>query len=119
MEIQSGMHENILVLRPLGRLDRAGAPALEEMVRTGMEDGVSCIAIDFSLTDSVSSDGLRSVLGAGAKLRARHGQIALTALRREVRPLFAFSGLLALFGEFDTLDQALDHLRAHRPNAAA
>ncbi|MGV3653866.1 MAG: STAS domain-containing protein [Noviherbaspirillum sp.] len=119
MEIQSEMHENILILRPFGRLDRAGARHLDEMARAGMEDGSSRMAIDFSQTEAISSDGLRSVLGAGTGLRARQGEIALAGLKPELRALFSLSGMLALFGAFDSLDQALEHLRSHQPGPAA
>src|SRR5690606_38418843 len=91
MEIQSSMHGDILVLRPVGRLDRAGAPDLEELVRTGMEEGVSCLALDFSQTAAISSDGLRSVLGTGIQLRARLGELALAALQPDARGLLVFS----------------------------
>ncbi|MGI4847642.1 MAG: STAS domain-containing protein [Janthinobacterium lividum] len=115
MNIQSETLNDILVLRPFGRLDRTTAPELEELVRGALEDGSLRIVFDFSLIDYMSSDGLRVVLNTGNRLRAVQGRFAVAGLGTDVRALFDVSGVFSLYSGFETLDQAMDHVRAAPP----
>ncbi|MDB5839532.1 MAG: hypothetical protein JWQ23_1484 [Herminiimonas sp.] len=117
MNIQSEMFDEILVLRPYGRLDRARAPELEELVRTALAEGVLRIVFDFSLIDYMSSDGLRVVLNTGNRLRALKGRIAVAGLGTDVRALFDVSGVFSLYSGFETLDQAIAFVRQDPPAA--
>jgi anti-anti-sigma factor len=112
MNIQADMLDETLVLRPTGRLDRASAPELEEMVRTALEEDVRRIVFDFSLVEHMSSDGLRVVLNTGNRLRALGGRIAVAGLGSDVRALFDVSGVFSLYSGFETLDLALDYVRS-------
>lgn len=111
MNIQSDTLDDILVLRPLGRLDRTSAPELEELVHGALENEVRHIVFDFSQVETMSSDGLRVVLNTGNRLRAAHGRFAVAGLGSDVRALFDVSGVFSLYSGFETLDQALAYLR--------
>jgi anti-anti-sigma factor len=111
MNIQTNMLDDILVLRPLGRLDRSSAPELEEQVHGALADDIRRIVFDFSRVDHMSSDGLRVVLNTGNRLRALHGRFAVAGLGSDVRALFDVSGVFSLYSGFETLDQALAYLR--------
>jgi anti-anti-sigma factor len=107
MQIQADHHEGILVLRPIGRLDSASSPELEQVVVGHLDKGVKRLIFDFSELDYISSAGLRVILMAGKKLRGTGGKLGLAGMKNMVREVFEMSGFLALFSVGATLDDAL------------
>lgn len=106
MSVQVSQHENILVLRPVGRLDSGSSPELEKIVLQKLEEGFTRIVFDFSSLDYISSAGLRVILLAGKKLRPVSGKMALVGMNAMVHDVFEMSGFLTLFAVAPTLDEA-------------
>ena len=107
MNIEQQRHEDILILRPQGRLDSSSSPEFERLLTEQLDAGSQRLVLDFSRLDYISSAGLRVVLLAGKKLRASKGQIALASLQDMVREVFDMSGFLTLFTVTNTVDEAL------------
>ena len=105
MNIETEQRDDILILRPLGRLDSSSSPELEHL----LSEHADCqrLVLDFSGLSYISSAGLRVVLLAGKKLHASKGKIVLTSLQDMVRDVFDMSGFLTLFAVADSLDAGL------------
>ena len=107
MHLEQESRDDILILRPSGRLDSSSSPELERLLGEQLDAGCQRLVLDFSGLDYISSAGLRVVLLAGKKLRASKGRMVLVSLQDMVREVFDMSGFLALFAVADTLDEGL------------
>lgn len=107
MSIETDHRDDILILRPLGRLDSSNSPELEHLLSAHLDAGCQRLVLDFSRLSYISSAGLRVVLLAGKKLHVRQGKIVLTSLQDMVRDVFDMSGFLTLFAVTDSLDEGL------------
>lgn len=107
MNLEQERREDILILRPRGRLDSSSSPELERLLTEQLDAGSQRLVLDFSDLEYISSAGLRVVLLAGKKLRASKGKMVLASLQDMVREVFDMSGFLALFAVVDTLDEGL------------
>ena len=105
--LQQEQRQDILILRPSGRLDSASAPELERVVVEHLDSGTRRLVFDFSDLDYISSAGLRVVLLAGKRLRAEGGKMQLAVMRDTVRDVFEMSGFIQLFPVASTLDEGL------------
>ena len=107
MNLEQERRDDILILRPCGRLDSSSSPELERVVAEQLEAGMQRLVFDLSALDYISSAGLRVVLLAGKKLRASKGKLVLVGLSDMVREVFDMSGFLTLFAVTNTLDEGL------------
>lgn len=107
MNLEQEHRDDILILRPVGRLDSSSSPELERVLSEQLAAGTQRLVFDFSALDYISSAGLRVVLLAGKKLRVSRGKLALVGLQDMVREVFDMSGFLALFTVTTTLDEGL------------
>lgn len=107
MTIEQERREDLLIVRPRGRLDSSSAPEMERLVTEQLDAGVQRLVLDFTSLDYISSAGLRVVLLAGKRLRASKGKLVLTGLQDMVREVFEMSGFLALFAVAPTLEEGI------------
>ena len=107
MNLEQERRDDLLILRPRGRLDSSSAPELERIVGEQLDSGVQRVIFDLSSLDYISSAGLRVVLLAGKKLRASKGKLVLVGLQDMVREVFEMSGFLALFAVAPNMDEGL------------
>lgn len=107
MNLEQERRDDILILRPSGRLDSSSSPELERLLVEQLDAGSQRLVLDFSGLEYISSAGLRVVLLAGKKLRASKGKIVLVSLQDMVREVFDMSGFLALFVVAPTLEEGL------------
>ncbi len=107
MNLEQERRDDILILRPRGRLDSSSSPELERLLVEQLDAGIQRLVLDFSGLEYISSAGLRVVLLAGKKLRASKGKIVLVSLQDMVREVFDMSGFLALFVVAPTLEEGL------------
>lgn len=110
MILKQQTQDDILILRPVGRLDSNSSPELERAVLDHLEKGCKRMVFDLSDMEYVSSAGLRVILLAGKKLRASQGKLVLVGLREMVSEVFAMSGFLTLFAVTKTLDEGIAKL---------
>jgi serine/threonine-protein kinase RsbW len=85
------------VLRPTGRLDTAGAAALEETLLARIAAGERRVVVDCSSVAYINSAGLRTLLVAAKRLKAAGGTFAVVAPAGQVRSVLEMSGFDAVF----------------------
>ena len=107
MELGESRFDNLIVLRPVGRLDNQSAPEFQARLlqRTS---GTADIVIDLGAVDYLSSGGLRA-LGAGAKQMSAGRRIAVCGLHALVLDVFSiahFEQLIPVFANLDDVRRA-------------
>jgi anti-anti-sigma factor len=107
MHLEQESRGDILILRPIGRLDSASAGEFERALTERIGDGATRIVLDFSRLNYISSAGLRAMLLGVREMRARDGRLVLVGLQEMVRSVFDMSGFLPLFTVTQTLEDGL------------
>ncbi|GMU43906.1 MAG: STAS domain-containing protein [Xanthomonadales bacterium] len=92
MEIQVTREGDVAVLSPLGRIDSATSPEVEQVVDQQLALGSTRLLFDLAHVDYVSSAGLRVFLVAGKKAQRAAGRIALCNLSPTVREILVIAG---------------------------
>lgn len=103
MKLETQTIDDVVILRPVGRLDSTSSPELEKVLTETLAAGTKRLVFDFSDLDYISSAGLRVVLLAGKRLRPPQGKMVLVGMREIVKEVFAMSGFLTLFAVADTV----------------
>jgi len=108
---------DVVVVAPVGRIDHATAGPFELALKPLPEpaaDDREALLLDLSRVDYVSSVGLRVVMTAAKRMRAREARIAAAGLQPVVREIFEiarFNHVVELF------PSVRDALRALSPQA--
>lgn len=84
--------ENRILLRIDGRLDAASAPILEKKIDLLLEEHQVHVLLDFLRVDYLSSAGMRLLLSATKKLKAKQGFLILFSLGEEVEEIIKMAG---------------------------
>lgn len=112
MNLEQETRADVLILRPVGRLDSTSSPELERTVLESLESGCKRMVFDLADMDYVSSAGLRVILLAGKKLRTGQGKLVLVGMREMVREVFEMSGFLTLFAVAPSVDEGVAKVQA-------
>jgi anti-sigma B factor antagonist len=99
------------VVNVSGRLDATTAGEFDGQAESWPSRDEKSIVVDFSGLEYISSAGLRSLLAAGKKVRARGGDILFCGLRGMVADVFDMSGFTSIFKTFENREQALAGLQ--------
>lgn len=108
MEIINTRDEGLTIFFISGRLDALTAQELEGKFEQWLEQGEPALVIDFEKLEYISSAGLRVLLAAAKKMKARNGQLYLANLQSNVKEVFDISGFSSIIPIFDTLGAARD-----------
>ena len=92
MNVTQETVENVLVVRPEGKLDRNNAQDLESVLLKAMDGGAYRILFDFSSLVYISSSGLRVILSAAKRVKKQAGRVALCRLNDNIQQVFEMSG---------------------------
>ena len=90
MEIKKTKNGTALTLAIVGRIDTTTAPQLEMELKADI-DGVTCLQLDFSEVEYISSAGLRVLLSA-QKSMSHQGTMALSHVNEAVMEVFEVTG---------------------------
>ncbi len=107
MEIQQDQAGAALVLAPSGRIDSSNARQFEEAVLKALEGGASQVLLDLDRLAYISSAGLRVILLAAQKLKAKGGALRLCALSPMILEVFEVSGFSKLIPIHATREEGL------------
>lgn len=91
MKIESEKKEGSLVLKLSGRLEATTAPELQRKVDNELE-GIEKLMIDMEQLEYVSSAGLRVLLVASRKMKAKHGDLTICHVREGIMEVFEITG---------------------------
>lgn len=97
MEVVEETVGEVLVIRPVGRLDGSSSPDFEKRLLGHIEGGRHRLVLDLAQLDYVSSAGLRVMLLAAKKTAAAKGSVALCGLKDRIREVLEISGFTSLF----------------------
>ncbi len=111
MPIQSEVHKNILIVRPVETLTKACAGEFEEFLQNEIDEGFRYVIFDFSQVSQVSSDGLLVVLKLINEIRKIGGEVLVTGLKSKVRVIFSVSGMFTLLEETEDLESAIEQMK--------
>jgi anti-anti-sigma factor len=99
------------ILMPSGRLDTSAAPAFEREMVAATQSDTGPLLIDLGELVYVSSAGLRVILMAAKRVRAKGGRLALCGLQPQVAEVFEISGFGAIVPVYPDRESALTALR--------
>ena len=107
MKLTSERREGSVIVTPIGRIDGASAPALEDALAVDADPAVTRLVLDLGGVNYMSSAGLRIVVIVSRRMKQRGGLLVLCELQPLVLEVFDISGLLTLVCVKPTLDAAL------------
>lgn len=91
MQIEQDRQEEMLTLKLSGRLDTSTAPMLQETVEKELDD-VTELGVDMEKLEYVSSAGLRVLLAATKKMKAKDGTMTVHHVNEEIMEVFEITG---------------------------
>jgi len=107
MDINVTTESNVAVFAVIGQLDAITSPELEERLTRWFEQPGASLVFDLEGLDYISSAGLRIILSAAKKMKARNGKLCLARPRSRVKEAFQISGFISIIPSFETLPDAL------------
>ena len=110
MEIGERRDGNILVLRPVGRIDNDTSPDFQSRLLSGLSAGTT-VLVDFAAVEYISSAGLRALMMGSKQAKASKGRLAVAALGPVVKEIFEISRFSMVVEVFGTTADALAALR--------
>jgi anti-sigma B factor antagonist/stage II sporulation protein AA (anti-sigma F factor antagonist) len=112
MDFTTRRYADVVVARPVGRIDHAAAGRLEQALAPllAADAGNAALLFDLSGVDYVSSVGLRVLMIAAKQMRARNGRIAVCGLQPVVAEIFGISRFDAVLEVHPSLEAALAKL---------
>ena len=105
--MQTTTQEDVHVIELAGRIDVTSSPELEKLCNSLLDAGHNKIVCNFSLTEYVSSIGLRVFLSTLKRTVKAGGHLVLCCLKPGVMEIFDMTGLSGLFPIFDSSEAAL------------
>ena len=107
MIINETKQGEIKIVQPIGKMDAAGAPELDQYLVRLIESGTPKLIIDLARIDYVSSAGLRVFLAAAKKMQPLKGKILLAAPTAQVQQIFDIAGFSSILTIVPTLNEAI------------
>ena len=115
MEFSCARFADVVVATPVGRVDHASAADLEQRLDPLLDHAAGnagAIVLDFSGVHYISSVGLRVLMIAAKKMRARKAALGVAALQPVVQEIFDISRFDQVVVVYPSVRQALSVLSA-------
>lgn len=91
-----------------GSLDIATSPTVRAALLDSAQRGQHRIVVDLSRLDFIDSTGLGALIGSQRRAKENRGEVRLVVREGQILRLLRITGLLAVFGVYPTLDDALE-----------
>lgn len=101
--------EQKIILRLDGRMDAATSSILEKKIQTFLDQNLVHLLLDFTDVDYLSSAGMRVLLAAFKKVKAKHGVFALFSLSDDVSEIVRLAGFDKILPIFPNEKEALQY----------
>jgi anti-anti-sigma factor len=105
VEIGERRQANILVLRPVGRIDEFTSAEFQSRLLAAATSTADDIVVDFSSVEYISSAGLRALMAA-SRLKAKERRLAVACLNSVVSEIFSISRFSHVVPVFTTVQEA-------------
>jgi anti-anti-sigma factor len=105
VEIGEKRQANILVLRPVGRIDNLTGVEFQARLLAAATATADDIVVDFSSVEYISSAGLRALMAA-SRLKPKERRLAVACLNPIVGEIFAISRFSHVVPIFATVEEA-------------
>ena len=105
MEISERRLGNLVVLRPVGRIDNTTCAEFQTRLLAVVDEGTGDIVVDFSAVDYISSVGLRALMTA-ARQKSKERRLAATGLNAVVLEVFTISRFHHIVPVLGSVDEA-------------
>ncbi|WP_142848224.1 STAS domain-containing protein [Telmatospirillum sp. J64-1] len=106
MAINVTVLDTHVVFAPQGRIDSNNAAEAESTIIGNIDGGAERVVFDFGQLDYISSAGLRVILVAAKKIKAKRGKLAICSMKASIREVFEMSGFLSILTVCDTPEAA-------------
>ncbi len=80
MDIQTDQHADVLIVKPLGRIDNVNADEFQRSLSAVIGDRQSAVIADLEGVSYMGSAGLRAILIVAKTLRERGAKFALCSM---------------------------------------
>jgi len=111
LQIHHVVIQDILVLKPSGRIDANTAQAFEEESLHHINASLNRIIIDFSLLDYLSSAGLRALLIIARGVKNQGGDAIMCSLPDNINNVIKISGFDTILGVYSTVEDAINYFK--------
>lgn len=111
MEIASERENNVLTIKPEGRISGLAAQTFQDAFKEVMEVDDKCVIVDFEEVAFISSAGLRVFLLAARALSKQNAALKICELSEPVKEVFTISGFDKLIPIYSSYQEALDSLK--------
>jgi anti-anti-sigma factor len=105
VEIGEKRHGDILVLRPVGRIDNLTSAEFQAHLLAAATSGSGDIVVDLAAVDYISSAGLRALMVA-SRMKPKDLRLAVACLNEVVREIFSISRFSQVVPSFATVEEA-------------
>ncbi len=112
MNIVSETRNDVLFIRPEGRIDTRTAGDFEKTVMGAMDAATqpARVLIDFGELDYINSTGMRVLLILAKRLSATSGKLVLCGMKEHIVEVFSISGFNQILTITGTEQEALEKL---------
>ena len=105
LELEHTERNGWTVLRSEGELDVATSPHLREVLIHSIKSNPN-VVVDLSDTTFIDSTGLGVLVGALRRVTEADGALSLVCVNRGILRVFEITGLVDVFGIYDSIDTA-------------
>jgi anti-sigma B factor antagonist len=111
MQVEQNLVQAVPVLRVVGDIDHAGAPALRESIDSSFASGGSCMLLDLEFCPYLDSGGVGVLLDTIRRVRPR-GWLGVVGANPDVLRILSYVGLIVdphfrVFADLDEVRTAL------------
>lgn len=100
-----------LVVFFIGELDHHSAEEVRVKVDDRIDrDDVKKVILDFSGVTFMDSSGIGVVIGRYKKISVRNGQIAISAINKNIKRVFDLSGISKIIKTYDSIESAVESI---------
>lgn len=102
----------VWVVCPEGRLDSMTSPPFEAALQRQLEIGHTCLLVDMSRVNYISSSGLKALVSAWRQAKEIGGTMSIVEMQPRVLEVFDMVGFERIFNVFPTLEDAMAAINA-------
>jgi anti-anti-sigma factor len=110
MEIKIENRPEITIATIVGSLDSAASPQAQEKLLP-LASARSCLALDLSKCNYISSAGLRVLLMLAKQFSAQGSLLAMAGVCEEVKDVMEMTGFVNFFKLYDTVEEIVEVVR--------